>query len=593
MGKCGRGSVIPGFIISNCGLPASYSIRYDDMLQEHLETSEWAVARRTFKRFLNDKTLYTDEDCSIALEGVILNKRELYEHYGVDSVEELVKVMRSCEGETFFKDFRGSFSGAYFDRISSIWAVWTNHYGNSEVFYYAADGNVIIGSNFWDVLNGVKKCQNISIDETAVLSMLTYGGMNSNQTYVCEIKRLLPGHYLTIDSNGQVYDHVYWSIVHDVYDLHDRSEQEITEELDSLFRRAVDREFSKDSEYGFRHLAELSGGLDSRMISWVAHDLGYSDVVNMTFCQSGYLDEVVAKKLSTDLGNQFMFMPMDDAGFVTDVDETIALNFGLTIYSGTTGLRRFLDNLNTAAFGLIHSGTAGDVIIGSFLHDPSELKDMKPGGLYSPVLYDEVQNITDFSLFDNQEDYLLFTRAFLTVGTTDLVRRGYSDVASPFLDIDLFDYCMSIPLEYRCGHKLYKKWICSCYPEAAQYIWEKQGAPVSAGKVHVWLSGKMRALSVLGARGSAFEILKRLGMLRGSQKGGILRGGMNPFDYWFAVHPSIRQTLDNAYSSDLDVVQGLSERVRRDLSKVYQQGTAHETTLAITALHTIRMIMSA
>ncbi|WP_346675693.1 asparagine synthase-related protein [Enorma phocaeensis] len=593
MGKSGRGRVIPGFIISNCGLPASYSIQYDDMLQEHLETSKWAVARRTFKRFLNDKTLYEDEDCLIALEGVILNKRELYGRYGASSVEELVKVMRSCEGVAFFKDFRGSFSGAYFDRESSIWTVWTNHYGNSEVFYYAAKGYVIIGSNFWDVLNAVKGRQNISIDETAVLSMLTYGGMNDNQTYVREVKRLLPGHYLTIDSYGQMYDHTYWSISHDLYDLHDCPEQEIIEGLDRLFRRAVDRQFSKDSEYGFRHLAELSGGLDSRMISWVAHDLGYSDVVNMTFCQSGYLDEVVAKKLSTDLGNQFMFMPMDDAGFVKDVDETIALNFGLTIYSGTTGLRRFLENMNTAAFGLIHSGTTGDVIVGSYLHDPSESKDEKPGGLYSTLLHDEVQKITEFSLFNNQEDYLLFTRGFLIIATSDLIRRGYSDVASPFLDIDFFDYCMSIPLEYRCGHKLYKKWICSCYPEAAQYIWEKQGAPVSAGKARVWFSGKIRALSVLGARGAVSEIMKRLGMLRGSQKSGILRGGMNPFDYWFAAHPSIRQALDSMYSSDLDVVQGLSERVCRDISKVYYEGTAQETTLAITALHTIRMIMSA
>ncbi|WP_273382278.1 hypothetical protein [Enorma phocaeensis] len=591
MGQTGRGNVIPGFIISNCGLPESYSTQYDDMLQENLEAEGWLVARRTFKRFLNDKALYADRDCSIVLEGVILNKRELYARHAASSVEELVKIMRHGEGEDFFKDFRGSFSGAYLDRATGSWTVWTNHYGNNEVFYYAAEGNVIIGSNFWDVLNGVKGCQDISIDETAVVSMLTYGGMNGAQTYVSEIKRLLPGHYLTIDSTGRLYDHVYWSISHGVYNLNDCSEQEIIERLDCLFRRAVVRQFSKDAEYGFRHLAELSGGLDSRMISWVARDLGYSDIVNMTFCQSGYLDEVVAKKLSTDLGNQFMFMPMDDAGFVVDVDETIALNFGLTIYSGTTGLRRFLDNLNTDAFGLIHSGTAGDVIIGSFLHDPSELKDMKPGGLYSPILLDKAQKITDFSLYENQEDYLMFTRAFLTVGTTDLIRRGYSDVASPFLDIDFFDYCMSIPLEYRCRHRLYKQWICSCYPEAAKYIWEKQGAPVYAGKIRAWLSIKMRALRVLGARGAVVEVLRRLGIHRDTRTSGILRGGMNPFDYWFAAHPSLRQALDDLYSRDLEAVQELPERVRRDLSKVYQEGTAQETTLAITALHTLRRIL--
>lgn len=591
MGQIGRGHSIPGFFISNCGFAGSCSTRYDDMLQERLEFNGWTVARRTFKRFLGDKTLYEDGQCCMVLEGVILNKRELCVQYGADSVVALVKAMRALDHETFFKEFRGSFSGAYHDVESNTWTIWTNHYGNNEVFYSAVDGRVIIGSNFWDVLDGVKRHCSISLDETAVISMLAYGGMNGNQTYVSEIKRVLPGHYLAVDAAGSVTEHLYWSISHEVYDLQGCSEDQIIKELDRLFRRAVDRQFGKDNEYGYRHLAELSGGLDSRMISWVAHDLGYRDTVNMTFCQANYLDEVIAKKLSTDLGNQFMFMPMDDAGFVIDVDETIALNFGLTIYSGTTGLRRFLDNLNTDAFGLIHSGTLGDVVIGSFLHDPSEQQEIKLGGLYASILHDEALEITDFSRYENQEEYLLFARGFLTVGTSDLIRRGYSDVASPFLDIDFFNYCMSIPLEYRCGHKLYKKWICTCYPGAAEYVWEKQGAPVSAGRLRVWLAGKKRAFGVLGIRGAVAEVLKRLGIRMGSKGGGILRGGMNPFDYWLAVHPELKQTLDDLYAADSAALPALSNRVVGALDKVYKEGTTLESMLAITALRTMRRIL--
>lgn len=593
MGQTGRGNVIPGFYISNCGFSDSYSASYEDMLQESLTADGWAVARRTFKRFLDDKTLFMDDQCCIVLEGVILNKSELYARYGVDSITELVKSMRTTCGEDFFKEFRGSFAGAYYEIASGVWTVWTNHYGNNEVFYSVGEDHVVLGSNYWDVLAEVKKQVEISLDERAVYSMLTYGGMNSDQTYVSEIKRILPGHYLKIDAAGCVSDNVYWSISHNSHDLNGCSENQIIDELDRLFRRAVDRQFNKDREYGYRHLAELSGGLDSRMISWVAHDLGYTDVVNMTFCQAGYLDETVAKKISTDLGNQFMFMPMDDAGFITDVDEIISLNFGLTIYSGTTGLRRFLDNLYTDAFGLIHSGTAGDVVIGSFLHEPSELTDMKLGGLYSPMLHKEALAITDFSQFENQEDYLLFTRAFLTVGTSDLIRRGYSDVASPFMDIDFFDYCMSIPLEYRCNHRVYKQWICMHYPEAAKYVWEKQGVPVSAGRVRAWLAGKIRALSILGIQGTIEEISKRLGLRAERQRSGRLRRGMNPFDYWFAIHPDLERKISDIYASDHELEHELPARVIDALDKVYEQGTAQESTLAITALHTIRRVFTA
>lgn len=34
---------------------------------------------------------------------------------------------------------------------------------------------------------------------------------------------------------------------------------------------------------------------------------------------------------------------------------------------------------------------------------------------------------------------------------------------------------MSIPLEYRMNHVLYKKWILSKYPDAAKFRWEKTG----------------------------------------------------------------------------------------------------------------------
>ena len=53
-------------------------------------------------------------------------------------------------------------------------------------------------------------------------------------------------------------------------------------------------------------MACLSGGLDSRMTVWVAHDLGYTHQLNMTFCQSNYLDFKIAQQIATDLRHDFM-----------------------------------------------------------------------------------------------------------------------------------------------------------------------------------------------------------------------------------------------------------------------------------------------
>lgn len=46
----------------------------------------------------------------------------------------------------------------------------------------------------------------------------------------------------------------------------DMTAEDAVELIDRYFRQAVKREFDKDKEYGYEHLVDLSGGLDSRMV---------------------------------------------------------------------------------------------------------------------------------------------------------------------------------------------------------------------------------------------------------------------------------------------------------------------------------------
>lgn len=67
------------------------------------------------------------------------------------------------------------------------------------------------------------------------------------------------------------------------------------------FKNAIKRAFEKDLEYGYKHLVALSGGLDSRMTAWVAHTMGYTNMLNYTFSQTDYLDEKVPKQITDKL----------------------------------------------------------------------------------------------------------------------------------------------------------------------------------------------------------------------------------------------------------------------------------------------------
>jgi HAD superfamily phosphatase (TIGR01668 family) len=91
-------------------------------------------------------------------------------------------------------------------------------------------------------------------------------------------------------------------LVNDVYDLSDFKENELIDMLDNRFRKAIQLEYNKDLEYGYKHICELSGGLDSRMSLWIATELGFSDITAITYCKSGYLDQQIAEQIESVSG---------------------------------------------------------------------------------------------------------------------------------------------------------------------------------------------------------------------------------------------------------------------------------------------------
>lgn len=112
-------------------------------------------------------------------------------------------------------------------------------------------------------------------------------------------------------------------------------------ENDKIFRRTIELEFEKDKEYGYKHIATVSGGLDSRMTTWVVHDMGYTDQVNYTFSQSGYLDETIAKEIARDLKHEWIFKFLDNGNFLTNIEDMIKVNFGNFLYTGSAHEKKY------------------------------------------------------------------------------------------------------------------------------------------------------------------------------------------------------------------------------------------------------------
>lgn len=201
---CWRKYQMPGFLITNY---------YGDcILKDVDETAErttgnmeldgYKVYRNTINKFLNDKLFEEDEEIAVITEGVIYNSRILIEKHSASNLFQAVKKMAMDNKETFFAEFRGSFSGAVLYKEEKKWVVFTNHIGDKPLFYYKEGNEFIISSEIIYILDNLKKRKKfLTLNEEAVMDMLTFGFMEREITYAKEIRRLLPGHYIRISKN--------------------------------------------------------------------------------------------------------------------------------------------------------------------------------------------------------------------------------------------------------------------------------------------------------------------------------------------------------------------------------------------------------
>lgn len=465
---------MPGFLVSNKQLDMKlHNVFNEKCVKDEMVSGSYYLKRNTLNKFLKDKEFSRDNDIAVVVEGCILNRAELLCKYNVDTMFDLCKKMYGIIGETFFQEFRGSFSGMIHDRKKDLLIAYTNHVGDRPLFYMNGEDTLVIGSQVNYVIDACRVsglC--LTLDENAAYHMLTFAFMEDNFTYANEIKRLLAGEYLRVEK-GEVTLRRYHRFQKNANRFRNCTEDEILAEIDDCFRKAVELEYRKDEEYGYEHRADMSGGLDSRMAMWVAHSLKDRHIQLNTVCKSNDLEELIAKQIAYYWKDEICVRADDSLAFLYDVDVMVRMLGGLSLYMGPTSEYRMLLGENTERFGLKHTGQVGDAVLGSFRSSGKE--ERWPTGRYSEKLAGRVQRYADqvIQKYDDRELYLLYVRGFLGAINTHQFIQNFTEVSSPFLDVEFFQLCMDIPVELRAGHYIYKEWILKYYPNAALYKWER------------------------------------------------------------------------------------------------------------------------
>lgn len=542
----------------NMRLPAS-----DGM--EMINSQRGVLIKKLLNKFPDDIVYTETDECVSFFDGYILDKKELCRKYGETHWKDVF--VKNCNNHIVEEDYRGGFCG--FVASDREITCFTDHLGNRVVYYYYHKEQLIISNNMNYMIRTLRENDIEPVfDENAARYIMSFGAMPDDTTFVKGVKRVLPGYKIHFKDHEAVRERYYQIDNRNV--LGQVTEEEAIEMLDASFRQAVRREFDKDREYGYRHLVDLSGGLDSRMVTWVAHEMGYTDQVNATYSRSGYLDQKISQQIAMDLKHQYVFCPLDDCNWIYDVDDIVKKNNGASFYTGITGGNRMLSLLNTEYFGIEHTGMVGDVIPASFYKQEELAYGLPRFDLhrYSDKLSYEF-DADILKEYPDQEIFALHTRGILCAASSYIIRQNYVETGSPFLDVDFVNTCMSLPFQYRKNHYIYLKWMEKKYPQATEYGWEKWGG-VKPKLSHIKYRRVVTAKRLLKMRVDA-------GLKRES------RDNMNPLDYWYANDRAIAAFYENYYKNYIEAIP-IAENVRSDMKMMYGSGTVIEKAMVLTIL---------
>ena len=545
-----------------------------DYIFRKIEHQEFAIQQFTNSKFVNDKILTENSDYIIGTEGVITNLEKLKKKHQTGNVFSTIIILFEKYGKNLVNHLRGDFSLFIYSKNTKTWYVFSNPVNSKNIYYYCDEDYFMFSSelrNISHILHQLGKTTNL--DKNGAYLLLTYGFMLENVTLIESVKRLIPGKALIFsDEKIRIEEYFHLKNVPQTKD----DKVTIIEKMDYLFSEAVRLEFEKDMEYGYKHIATLSGGLDSRMTVLVANKLGYTEQLNFCFSQSDYLDEKIAKKIASDYGHEFMFQSLDNGNYLKEIDKVVFYNDGLVLYSGSAHAMKNAENMNFAPYGMTHTGMIGDAVIGSFLSKPHVVPPQFNSGVYSAKKLDKIAPLVSEIVknYPSEELYKFYTRGFLGAMNGYNYFEIFSQASSPFLELDFLSYCFSIPENIKFKQQIYLEWMERKHKEFARFPWEKTGV------------SPLKSLNY--KRFFDVGYYQRMSLKFFDKLSGNVKSGMNPYDLWMKNNPRLKQAIDNYFDGHIHLTESNIE-LKNDCIDLFTYGNTGEKTQVLTLLSAIKL----
>jgi asparagine synthase (glutamine-hydrolysing) len=177
---------------------------------------------------------------------------------------EVVLNALSYWGKDALIKFNGMFGLAFWDRKEQTLLLARDRYGIKPLYYARQGQSFSFGSEQKAIT--AQPAFERELNKTALFEYFTFQNIFTDQTLLKNIHLLPAGNYAVLHApTGKFTKHKYWDY-HFRNSDHKADRQEYIEELDRLFKQAVNRQMVSDVEIG----SYLSGGMDSGSITAIA-----------------------------------------------------------------------------------------------------------------------------------------------------------------------------------------------------------------------------------------------------------------------------------------------------------------------------------
>lgn len=210
-------------------------------------------------------------------------------------------------GTKAIRRFNGMFALALWDRARRTLLLARDRYGIKPLYYMRRGKTLLFGSEVKAIL--AHPACGAKMDQKALLEYFTFQNLFTDRTLFKDIRLLAPGSWMEITAEGGIESapEFYWD-----FDFREPDqvigEEEYTEELNRLFEQAVKRQLVSDVPIG----TYLSGGIDSGSIAAVAatmkpklrsFTIGF-DLNSASGLELGFDERAKAQKMAAHFGTE-------------------------------------------------------------------------------------------------------------------------------------------------------------------------------------------------------------------------------------------------------------------------------------------------